>query len=491
MFTSWMALFGLVSGDVSTAPVATKQPNVLLIMVDDLNDWVGCLKGHPLASTPHIDALAKRGMLFTNAHCQAPLCNPSRTSLLTGLRPGTTGIHGLAPYYGQVPDLKNRLSLPGAFQAANYQTLTTGKIFHAVPEPDRPNHFKVWGFPGGPGVRPAKKLIPPTPGGNHPLMDWGAFPHTDKQKGDYMVADWAIARLNRIDREKPFFLATGFFLPHVPCHVPPHWLEKIPDDDRLLPPVREGDRDDTPRFSWYLHWDLPEPRLKWVRENNQWRNLVRSYLACVAFVDDQVGRVLQALRDNGLEKDTIVVLCSDHGFHLGEKQITGKNTLWERSTRVPLIVAGPVPGSPGVCGRPLELLDIYPSLAELAGIVPPAGLEGRSLVPLLRDPSAQPDRVAITTHNQGNHAIRDMQYRYIRYANGSEELYDLVADPNEWLNLAGKDSCQETKKRLAKRLPKNDVKAAPGSRDRVLEYDPATRKTVWEGKPILDQDPIP
>lgn len=491
MFPALMALLCLASGASSPAAPTIKKPNVLLIMIDDLNDWVGCLGGHPLARTPHIDALAKRGMLFTNAHCQAPLCNPSRTSLLTGLRPGTTGIHGLAPYYGEVPALRDRVTLPQAFKRADYQTLVTGKIFHAVPEKDRPSQFQVWGFPGGPGVKPARKLIPPTPGGNHPLMDWGAFPHTDRQKGDFMVADWAIARLNRMDREKPFFLAAGFFLPHVPCHVPPHWLEKIPDDDRLLPPVREGDREDTPRFSWYLHWDLPEPRLKWVRENNQWRNLVRSYLACTAFVDDQVGRVLGALRDNGLEKDTIVVLASDHGFHLGEKQITGKNTLWERSTRVPLMVAGPVPGKPGVCSRPVELLDIYPTLTELTGISPPAGLEGRSLVPLLEDPGAQPDRVALTTHNQGNHSVRDMQYRYIRYADGSEELYDLAADPREWDNLAAQPRVQEVKKRLASRLPQRDVKAAPGSRDRVLQYDPATRQAVWEGKPIREGDPIP
>ena len=467
-----------------------RPPNVLLLVVDDQNDWVGCLRGHPLARTPHIDALARRGMLFTNAHCQAPLCNPSRTSLLTGLRPSTTGIHGLTPWYREVPALRDRLSLPAAFGQAGYHTLVTGKIFHAVPPADQAGQFAVWGHPGGTGVKPPAKLIPATPGGNHPLMDWGAFPHKDEEKGDYQVASWAIRQLKTMPTDKPYFLAAGFFLPHVPCHIPPGWLAQIPDDDRLLPPVNEDDRADTPRFSWYLHWDLPEPRLRWVRENSQWRNLVRSYLASTAFVDAQMGRVLEALRESGHEKDTLVVLCSDHGFHLGEKLITGKNTLWERSTRVPLIIAGQ--GAPvGICSRAVELLDIYPTLTEMAGIKPQAGLEGRSLVPLLANPAGEPDRVALTTHNRGNHALRDDRYRYIRYADGSEELYDLATDPNEWRNRAADPVLAVEKNRLVRSLPRRDVPAVPGSAHRVLEYDPATGGVVWEGKSIRPDSVIP
>lgn len=488
-----LCILAILSASLALEPLSTgvTRPNVLLIMIDDQNDWVGCLKGHPLAKTPHIDALAARGMLFTNAHCQAPLCNPSRTSLLTGLRPSTTGIHGLSPWYREVEGLKGRESLPHTFGRAGYQTLVTGKIWHAVPAKDRPLEFQTWGHPGGTGVKPAAKLIPPTPGGNHPLMDWGAFPHKDENKGDYQVASWAAGQLGKLAGDKPFFLAAGFFLPHVPCHIPPGWLAKIPDDDSVLPAIREDDRDDTPRFSWNLHWDLPEPRLKWVRENRQWRNLVRSYLACTQFVDEQVGRVLNALRESGHEKDTVVVLCSDHGFHLGEKLITGKNTLWERSTRVPLVVAGPGVEKPGTCARPVELLDIYPTLLELAGVPGPKGLEGRSLVPLLKDPAGQGDRVAITTHNRGNHAVRDERYRYIRYADGSEELYDLVTDPSEWTNRSGDAAMEPVKARLKARLPRVDVAAAPGSQHRVLEYDPATGRTVWEGKEIRPGDRVP
>ncbi|MFM8932910.1 MAG: sulfatase-like hydrolase/transferase, partial [Gemmataceae bacterium] len=382
-------------------------------------------------------------------------------------------------------------SLPQAFGRAGYQTAVTGKIWHAVPPRDRAGQFQTWGHPGGAGAKPGAKLIPPTPGGNHPLMDWGAFPHRDEQKGDYQVASWAAGHLKKLPKDKPFFLAAGFFLPHVPCHIPPEWLAKIPDDDSVLPAIREDDREDTPRFSWNLHWDLPEPRLKWVRDNHQWRNLARSYLACTLFVDAQVGRVLEALRESGHEKDTVVVLCSDHGFHLGEKLITGKNTLWERSTRVPLVVAGRGVERPGVCARPVELLDIYPTLMELAGVQGPDGLEGKSLVPLLKDPLAQGDRVAVTTHNRGNHSVRDERYRYIRYADGSEELYDLVADPREWTNLAGEASVAAVKARLRGHLPRRDVVAAPGSQQRVLEYDPATGRTVWEGKEIRKGDPVP
>ena len=474
----------LVAGQAGSSGPGRARPNVLLIMIDDQNDWIGCLKGHPLAKTPHIDALARRGMLFNNAHCQAPLCNPSRTSLLTGLRPSTTGVHGLMPWYGDVASLRGRESLPQAFGRAGYSTLVTGKIWHAVPPADRAGQFKVWGHPGGPGVGPVAKLIPPTPGGNHPMMDWGAFPHKEEQKGDFKVASWAVDQLGKTPDGKPFFLAAGFFLPHVPCHIPPEWLAKIPDDDSVLPAIDANDRDDTPRFSWYLHWDLPEPRLKWVRENNQWRNLVRSYLACTQFVDAQVGRVLEALKASGHEDDTVVVLCSDHGFHLGEKQITGKNTLWERSTRVPLVIAGPGTAKAGECFRAVELLDIYPTLMELTGVKGPDGLEGRSLVPLLKNPAAQVDRVAITTHNRGNHAVRDDRYRYICYADGSEELYDLREDPREWTNLIGNAGMTEVKARLQSRLPRVDVAAVPGSQHRVLEYDRATGKAVWEGKEI-------
>ena len=187
---------------------------------------------------------------------------------------------------------------------------------------------------------PPKKLIGSTPFGNHKLMDWGVFDHKDEEKGDWKVASWAVDQLNAKPKE-PFFMSVGFFLPHVPCFATQKWFDLYPDDNSVLPKILKNDRADTPRFSWYMHWYLPEVRHKWLEENNQWRNLVRSYLACTSFVDNQVGRLINALNRNNFDKNTIIVLWSDHGWHLGEKGISGKNTLWDDGTRVPLIFAGP------------------------------------------------------------------------------------------------------------------------------------------------------
>ena len=202
----------------------------------------------------------------------------------------------------------------------------------------------------------------------------------------------------------------------------------------------ENDREDTPRFSWYIHWHLPEPRLKWIKDNDQWRNLVRSYLACTSFVDSQVGRIMTALDEAGISDNTIVVLWGDHGWHLGEKEITGKNTLWDDGTRVPLIFAGPGVSGGGRVMQPAELLDIYPTLIELCGLPNRNELEGLSIVPQLKDAMTVRERPAITSHNQGNHGVRSEHWRYIHYADGTEELYDLRNDPNEWTNVAGVDA---------------------------------------------------
>src|SRR5262245_16737019 len=267
------------------------QPNVLFIAIDDQNDWLGCLGGHPQVKTPHIDQLAQRGTLFTNAHCQSPLCNPSRTSLLLGLRPTSTGIYGLAPWFRALPEFRDRVSLPQALMAAGYRNFPVGKIYHGgyPPAADRATEFHEYGKIG-PWQRPKVKFVD-TPD-KHPLVDWGPFPERDDQHPDYQIADRAIAWLKEPQRQ-PFFLAVGFNLPHVPCYTPQKWLDLYPEDAVILPPVQVDDRADTPEFSWYLHWKLPEPRLSWLKKSNQWRPLVRSYLASVSFMDAQVGRVLQ------------------------------------------------------------------------------------------------------------------------------------------------------------------------------------------------------
>jgi arylsulfatase A-like enzyme len=470
----------------NTAP--SKKPNVLFIAIDDQNDWIGHLNGHPQVKTPNIDRLAARGVAFTNAHCQAPLCNPSRTSVLTGRRPSSTGVYGLHPWFRDVPSLDGLVALPEYFSRHNYHTLATGKVFHkhfGLRENDR--EFDLVGPKYDDGPFPKKRLtkLPGDPGRSN---DWGAVSEPDSERGDWKIASWAVEQLDSKPKE-PFFLSVGIRLPHVPLFATQRWFDLYPEDSLVLPPVRRDDRDDTPRFSWYLHWDLPEHRLAEIEAIDEWDSLVRSYLACISFLDSQVGRVLDALERSGLEENTIVVLWSDHGWHLGEKLITGKNTLWERSTRVPLVFAGPGVKVGGVCDEPVELLDIYPTLIELCGLTAKSDLEGHSLVPQLRDPSDQREWPAITTANQNNHAVRSRDWRYIRYADGTEELYHLKRDPNEWHNLASDDKYADVIATHQRWLPETNVPPAPGSRSRVLTFDDG--KAVWEGQEITDDSPIP
>ena len=456
-------------------------PNLLLIVVDDLNDWVGCLGGHPQVKTPNIDRLARRGTLFTNAHCQAPLCNPSRTSFLTGLRPSTTGVYALLPSFRQVDGLKERTTLIQHFEARGYSTFVAGKVFHdgTIPRQQRLDEAQSWGD-DGPMPYPKKKLVN-TPDAMRP-MDWGMYPDDDRRQGDWRIADSTIHRLRTLPADKPFLIATGFRLPHVPCFASAPWFKLYPREGLIMPPVKEDDRDDVPFFAWYLHWKLPEPRLSWLRSSNQWENLVRSYLASISFMDSQIGRVLNALNETGRADDTIVVLWSDHGWHLGEKGMTGKTTLWERSTHVPLIFAGPGVARGGICHQPVELLDIYPTLADLDGHEVVGNLDGHSLGPQLRDASAPRPWPAITTQNMGNHAVRSLHGRYIRYADGSEEYYDHRIDPNEWTNLAKDPARKAEIEEHARWVPAANAPPVPGSGLRFLER--RGDAWFWEGKLI-------
>ncbi len=465
-----------------------ERPNVLFIAIDDLNDWIGPLGGHPQVKTPNMDRLAASGVTFTNAHCQSPLCNPSRTSVLTGMRPSTTGIYGLTPWFRDVPALADVKSLPQHFRENGYKTMAGGKVFHGGYglEAGGPDWDEI-GPQATAAPFPEKQLVK-TPSG-HKLMDWGIFPHKDSEKGDYLIASWAAERLRSLPKDQPFFLAAGFFLPHVPCYATQEWMDLYPVDSLKLPEVRENDRDDTPRASWWLHWKLPEPRLLFLKQEDEWKNLVRSYLATISFVDAQLGRILDALDESGHTDDTVVVLWSDHGFHLGEKEITGKNTLWEESTRVPLIFAGPGVLKGEKCTEAVELLDVFPTLCDLSGLDSLENLEGHSLVPQLEDVAAAREWPAITNHNPGNNSVRDERWRYIRYVDGSEELYDLKKDPEEFENLAGGVSYTKEIKRLRKWIPQYQAPHAPGSALRTLIYKDGM--PIWQGEMISPGDKVP
>ncbi len=483
-----IGFWGLISCQPDTTTLALEKPNVLFIAIDDLNDWVEPLKGHPQVQTPNMTRLANMGTTLLNAHCQSPLCNPSRTSLMTGLRPSTTGVYSLSPWFRQIEEYQDLVSMPQYFSQHGYTTYTTGKIYHGgYGRKDDDTEWDVIGPGASVGARPEAKQVN-TPA-EHPLVDWGLFPHADEDKGDWKVAEWAIDQLNQ-QPDTPFFMSVGFFLPHVPCYATKKWFNLYPEGETALPPFRMDDRDDTPRYSWYLHWKLPEPRLKFLQEANEHENLVRSYLASISFVDHLVGKLLDALEENGYGENTVIVLWSDHGFHLGEKLITGKNTLWDRSTRVPMIFAGPGISQGATTQRPAELLDLYPTLLDLCGLPARENLEGHSLLPQLQDPEAPREHPAITTHGPGNHGLRTEKWRYIRYADGSEELYDMENDPNEFENLADDANYAQIKQQLAQWLPKTSAEPAEGGKARLIEMK-ADGTVYWELEPIGEHEAIP
>jgi arylsulfatase A-like enzyme len=482
-----IAALTFVACQVSSAsPHQSPHPNVLFVVIDDLNDWVGCLGGHPQAQTPNLDRLAARGTLLLNAHVQAPLCNPSRASVLTGLRPSSTGIYGLVPGIRAVAATTNCVTLPQYFERHGYFTATYGKVFHdgSIPARLQKYEFDVWG-PAPSMPLPKEKLVY-TPDDIR-AMDWGIFPKDDRDQADWKTADNAIAQLQSRPKDKPFFLAVGFRLPHVPCFASQRWFDQFPPENEItLPPYLPHDRNDVPFFAWYLHWKLPEPRLSWLKEAHQWRPLVRAYLASTTFMDSQLGRVLDALDASGEASNTVIVAWSDNGWHLGEKNITGKNSLWERSTHVPLIFAGPGVARGARCFRPAELLDIYPTLVQLCGLPRKQGLEGHSLLPQLQNANAKRPWPAITTHNINNHSVRTEQWRYIRYADSSEELYNEQDDPNEWTNIVTDPKNKKVVRALAKWLPQVNLPPAPGSAHRVLGQ--TNGAWYWEGKPIKPEE---
>jgi arylsulfatase A-like enzyme len=471
---SWLLMcssIGVFSRNVHSA----ERPNVLFIAIDDLNDWVGCLKTHPNAKTPNIDALARRGTLFTNAHCQAPICGPSRASLLSGKYPHSTGVYQQPAKPGLQKDsehFKGHL-LPEYFAQHGYQTFGGGKITHGYPMKDAFQEFG--GSFGGSGPKPGDKTVRfnYSPDLTIPFTgtqtDWAAFPDVDTKMPDHQVASWAEEILSR-KHDDPFFLAVGFVRPHVPFYVPQKWFDLFPLDEIVLPEIPADDLDDVPEISRQLH-ELPRyPQLDWLRANDdeQLRKCVQAYLACIAFVDHQVGRVLTALEESSAADNTVIVLFSDHGYHLGEKHRVSKHSLWEESARVPMIVVRPgaeqsEDDQPSECSKPVGLIDLYPTLLDLCDLPSREANEGNSLMPLLDDPNSDWRFSTITTYGRANHSIRSERYRFMRYEDGSEELYDHQADPHGYRNLANSKDHQEIIRRHRAELPAHDQPYHPAT----------------------------
>ncbi len=453
--------------------LAADKPNVLFIAIDDLNDWVGCLNGHPNALTPNIDRLAERGVLFSNAHCQAPICGPSRASVFTGLQPSTSGI------YAQISDREIPLAspiaakatlMPDYFEQHGYKTMACGKLFH---NGDRAKVFDDYGGHASFGPKPKKRFqydpawFPEKIGSTQ--TDWGAFPDTDSEMPDFEIAAYGVQQL-REQHDKPFFLAVGFMRPHVPWYVPQKWFDMHPIENIQLPPYLKHDLDDVPQMSRRVN-ELPAmPTTEWAIKEKQWRHIVQSYLACTTFVDAQVGKVLDALDASPYRENTVVVLWSDHGYHVGEKNRFAKQALWDRANRVPLIIATPGNDSGVSCGKPVGLIDLYPTLLDLCGLPANEMNQGRSLVPLLHRPNSDWDTPTLTTYGPGNHAIQTDRFRFYRYEDGSSELYDHQNDPNEWHNIALNPDMREVIESLRSKLPESDAASSKYNKYPTNEY---------------------
>jgi len=448
-------------GDLEKSP--RNEWNVLFIAVDDLNDWTS-LYGGPI-QTPNIERLAGRGLFFNRAYCPSPACNPSRVAVLTGMSTSSTGVYGNKTDWRKA--LPDAVTIPQHFMEHGYWAEGAGKIFHhhynnafhddasfhhffklrSDPYPEEHlNGITNWvgGRDGGP---------------TSPAFDWGPCPHDEDLTPDVQTVDYAINFLKE-EHTRPFFFAAGIFRPHSPWYAPEEYFQMYPLLGLAMPEVLEGDLDDLPPGGIQMLKDGKPFLYETMKAHDQLEEAVQAYQACATFADRQIGRLIDALDKSSYKDNTIIVLWSDHGFHLGEKKHWEKFALWEKSTRTPFIIVAPGTTEPGSqCETPVNLLDLYPTLIGLCGLEDRQELEGRSLLPLLRDPYANWEQPSVMTYGKGNHAVRSKRWRYIRYSDGSEELYDHDTDPNEWNNLARQAEHREIMEELKRWLP--DIDAEP------------------------------
>ena len=436
------------------AAETAKKPNVLFIAVDDLNDWVGCLGGHPQAKTPNIDALAARGVNFARAYCASPVCNPSRSALMSGLRSSTSGV------YNNNIDRRNTIAkdlppLNTHFRQNGYYVVGAGKIYHGDGD-----QFGEWDEYS----KVNKGDLSPGKGENGGVggIRFAPIDGADEDTHDFHTIDYCIKQLNK-PHVKPLFLACGLHKPHMAWNVPRKYYDLFPLDSIELPKVLETDLDDVPPAG--VKMANPQGDHAEMLKSGRWKEAVRGYLAAGAYCDAMIGRLMAGFDKSPLRDNTIIVFWGDHGWHLGEKQHWRKFALWEEATRAPLFFVAPGVTKPNsVSPRTVDFMSIYPTLCELCGLETPKHVEGASAKALLANPQAAWDRPALTTHGYQNHAVRTEKWRYIRYADGSEELYDEVADPWEWKNLAGDSQFAAIKSELAQWLPQTNVSTPDGKR---------------------------
>ena len=443
-------LFALLIFSCVTAH-GTEPPNVLFIAIDDMNDWTGFLGGHPQAQTPNMDRLARKGVNFSNAHCPAPGCSPSRNALLYGVEPFHSGLYA---FYDQEEFsrtvLEGYVSLPELFKTNGYNTFGAGKIHHRRLPTDTEwtefatdNKMSKLQFASNEGYGSGKMSFRPT---RNRLED-----HLD-----YQNASFGIDVLSR-KHDRPFFLAVGIIKPHLPFDAPQQFFDLYPQE--VEPPrINPDDHHDIPAVGRAFAKIRDDKKFK---KDKAWTKVRRAYLACISWADYNVGRVLDALEASPYADNTIVVLWSDHGYGQGEKRHFRKFALWEETTRVPFIIWD-TRETTAASGREVHdavsLINIYRTLAEVSGVKVPRNVDGFSLVPQLKDPRSPLLQPSICTWGRGNYTIRDRNWRYTRYYDGGEELYSHVDDPDEWTNLANDPNYSAVKQKLASYVP---VKEAP------------------------------
>lgn len=420
------------------------RPNVLFIAVDDLNHWVTHLKRNRQARTPNIDRLASMGMTFTRAYCAAPACEPSRAALMSGKRPWTTGCYKNGDSWKK--HLTEGQQLSRQFLQAGYYVAGAGKIFHS--DQYFPSEWSE--YMDSHGLSVAGKGVEKDEGYHLPL----SADLEDDDLMDWHTVNWCIDKINQ-SREQPFFIACGLHKPHLPFAVPRKYYDAFPLQEIELPPYQENDLDDIPEAGRKMA-NAAGDHSKFLK-SGRWKAAIQSYLATCAYTDMNIGRLLDALEKSNAHDNTVIVLWGDHGWSFGEKQHWRKFALWEEPTRTPLIFVAPGTTKAGsVCEHPVDLMTVYPTTCQLAGLPVPDHVEGTSVEPLLRNASRPWSLAAITTHGQGNHSVRLGPWRYIRYADGSEELYDHSSDEYEWHNVASRAHFADVKFDLAKHLPRQE-----------------------------------
>ena len=504
--SSALALLCALAPALRAAPAAAPatRPNILFIALDDLNDWTGPFGGNVQAKTPQLDAFARRGaVVFQRAQCPGPVCGPSRSALLSGFMPNRTGVYGNSQNMLKSALVQAHATLPEYFSKHGYHSLSMGKIFHKHPADQGHWAFDQWertsgGFAldrerrssrtenlidGKPGPKVANAEGEGDVGDESgTLFGWGPTREGKETTGDYHTAKWAAQQLAQPPR-KPFFLAVGISKPHLPWFVPQEYFDRHPLSSIKIPPHQRDDLDDIVDANGRKKFS-PSADYRWASSSEDLlKRTIQAYLAAISYADDCLGVIFDALEKSPARDNTIVVVFGDHGWHLTEKLRYRKATLWAESTRLPLLMRVPGMTAKQDCPRVVNLIDLYPTLIDLCGLPTKPGLDGRSLASLLRNPATPWDHPSITINGRGNACVVGERWYFIRYRDGTEELYDMQADPLQWKNLARSTDPlhRAQRERLAKLLPADYAADVPqnkgGSEAKRVEPDLGIKAT--------------